>query len=178
GAVICRGRSGQIAPELGSRLSVDSGVSGECLRTGKILRCDDTQRDYRADPEVCRRLGLRSIAVVPVRRDNQTIGIVEAFSSRTYAFAEEHMDALRRLAELARTAYERELGIAAPVEPVAAVLPTEPEFVSPDEGVVARAKETVSAVWRVLISREKRRHLIIGVAAASLTFLVLAGIRF
>src|SRR5436853_90107 len=89
---------------------------------------------------------------------DQTLGaIAEAFSSRTYAVAEEHMDALRRLAELARTAYERELGIAAPVEPVAAVLPTEPEFVSPDEGVVARAKETVSAVWRVLISREKRR---------------------
>ena len=178
GAVICRGRSGEIAPEIGSRLSVDSGVSGECLRTGKILRCDDTQRDYRADPEVCRRLGLRSIAVVPVRRDLQTIGIVEAFSSRTYAFAEEHMDALRRLAELARTAYERELGIAAPAEPVAAVSATEPAFVSPNEGVVAPAKEAVSAAWRILISQERRRHLVIGVVAASVTFLLLAGIRF
>jgi protein TonB len=177
GAVICRGRSGEIAPELGSRLSVDSGVSGECLRTGKILRCDDTQRDYRADPEVCRRLGLRSIAVVPVRRDHQTIGIVEAFSSRTYAFAEEHMDALRRLADLALTAYEREMGIV-PVEPVAEVASNEPEFVLPDEGVVARAKQAVSAAWRVLISEEKRRYLIIGVTAASLTFLVLAGMRF
>jgi TonB family protein len=178
GAVLCRGRSGEIAPELGARLSVDSGVSGECLRTGKILRCDDTQRDYRADPEVCRRLGLRSIAVVPVRRDHQTIGIVEAFSSRTYAFAEEHMDALRRLAELALTAYERELGIASPVEPVAAVASTEPEFVSPDEGLAALARASVSAAWRALIAKEKRRYLIIGVTAASLTFLVLAGMRF
>ena len=45
GLVICRARSGEIAPEVGSRLSVDAGISGECLRTGKVLRCDDTQKD-------------------------------------------------------------------------------------------------------------------------------------
>src|SRR5258708_2648019 len=110
GLVICRARSGEMAPEVGSRLSVDSGISGECLRTGRVLRCDDTQKDYRADPEVCRRLGLRSIAVVPVCRDHQTIAIVEAFSSRTYAFAEEHMVALQLMEELAWTAYETDLG--------------------------------------------------------------------
>src|SRR2546426_8347735 len=49
-AVICVARSGELAPDLGARLSVDSGISGECLRTGKTLRCDNTQRDYRVDP--------------------------------------------------------------------------------------------------------------------------------
>ena len=34
GAVICVGRSGEIAPELGDLLNLDSGISGECLRTG------------------------------------------------------------------------------------------------------------------------------------------------
>ena len=33
--VVCLGRSGEMAPPLGTRLSVDSGISGECLRTGK-----------------------------------------------------------------------------------------------------------------------------------------------
>ena len=54
GVVTCRGRSGELAPEIGTRLSVDSGISGECLRTGKVLRCDDAFKDFRADPEVCK----------------------------------------------------------------------------------------------------------------------------
>ncbi|HZP62989.1 MAG TPA: TonB family protein [Terriglobales bacterium] len=108
GVVTCRGRSGELAPEIGTRLSVDSGISGECLRTGKVLRCDDAFKDFRADPEVCRRLGLRSIAAVPLRGTHGTTGVLEAFSTHAYAFADEHMDALRRLAELAEQARVRE----------------------------------------------------------------------
>src|ERR1700690_2150978 len=37
GQVVCVGRSGETAPELGDRLSVDSGISGECLRTGVTM---------------------------------------------------------------------------------------------------------------------------------------------
>src|SRR5215467_424166 len=81
GLVICRASCGEMAPEVGSRLSVDSGISGECLRTGKVLRCDDTLRDLRTDPEVCRRMGLRSVAAVPLRGRRGTMGVLEAFSS-------------------------------------------------------------------------------------------------
>jgi TonB family protein len=102
--VVCLGRSGDIAPALGTRLSVDSGISGECLRTGNSLRCDDASKDYRADQEVCRRLGLRSIAAVPLRQGAQTVGILEAFSGQRCAFAEEHMSLLIRLARLAEAA--------------------------------------------------------------------------
>ena len=87
---------------------MDSGISGECLRTGKVLRCDDAFKDFRADPEVCRRLGLRSIAAVPLRGAHGITGVLEAFSTHAYAFADEHMDALRRLAELAEQARVRE----------------------------------------------------------------------
>jgi protein TonB len=107
GVVVCVGRSGDSAPELGTRLSVDSGISGECLRTGKVLRCDDTEKDLRADPEVCRSLGLRSIAVVPLRGRHGIMGVLEAFSPRAYAFADEDLTALRELAELAETARAR-----------------------------------------------------------------------
>jgi TonB family protein len=108
GQVVCLGRSGETAPELGARLSVDSGISGECLRMGRTLRCDDTQKDYRADPEVCRKMGLRSIAAVPLRGRHGIIGVLEAFSTRPCAFAEEHMDSLAQLAELAETANARQ----------------------------------------------------------------------
>src|SRR5467141_4057795 len=36
GAMICRARSGDMAPPLGAQLSAVSGISGECLRTGKM----------------------------------------------------------------------------------------------------------------------------------------------
>ena len=44
----------------------DAGLSGECVRTGEIVRCEDTETDRRADRLVCRRLDLRSIVIVPV----------------------------------------------------------------------------------------------------------------
>jgi TonB family protein len=127
GVVVCVGRSGECAPDLGMRLSVDSGISGECLRTGKMLRCDDTQKDYRADPAICLRLKVASIAAVPLHHDGRVVGILEAFSDRTYAFAEEHMKALQDLAQLAEDAYRKELGITEEVPdptpaPIAAVV--------------------------------------------------------
>ncbi|HUJ95072.1 MAG TPA: TonB family protein [Terriglobales bacterium] len=102
--VVCLGSSGETAPPLGTRVSVDSGISGECLRSGKTLVCDDASLDSRADQEACRQLGLRSIAAVPVREKGETIGILEAFSTRPHCFTDAHIDSLRRLAEFAETA--------------------------------------------------------------------------
>jgi TonB family protein len=110
GVIVCRARSGDPTPELGSPLSVDSGISGECVRSASILVCDDTSDDPRVDPEVCRFMGIRSIAVVPLRGPAGIAGILEAFSTRTRAFGEEQIDSLRGLAELAEAAYQRECG--------------------------------------------------------------------
>lgn len=107
GAVVCVGRSGETAPELGARLNVDSGISGECLRTGVIMRCDDASRDFHVDAEVCRDLGLQSIAVVPLRGQHGRVGVLEAFSTQSYAFTEDKMEVLGRLAGLAEAAWAR-----------------------------------------------------------------------
>lgn len=107
GAVVCVGRSGETAPELGARLNVDSGISGECLRTGVIMRCDDASRDFHVDVEVCRQLGLQAIAVVPLRGQHGRVGVLEAFSTESYAFTEDKMEVLGRLAGLAEAAWAR-----------------------------------------------------------------------
>lgn len=104
GAVVCVGRSGENAPALGARLSSESGISGECLRSGRALRCDDTETDTRVDAEVCRHLGLRSIAAVPVRSRLETVGILEVFSTSERAFTEGDLAWLGNLAELADAA--------------------------------------------------------------------------
>ena len=90
GFVTCVGRSGETAPEIGARLNEESGISGECLRTGRTLRCADTETDPRVDAEVCRVLRIRSIATVPVRSNNATVGLLEVFSTEPRAFADEH----------------------------------------------------------------------------------------
>ena len=103
GVVICRARVGETAPAIGAKVDVDSGISGECLRTGKALRCEDTSRDLRVDAEVCRQLGLRSLAVVPLRRRRGVAGVLEVFSAQPHVFTDRHMDLLGQLAEMAET---------------------------------------------------------------------------
>ena len=101
GAVIlCRARCGETSPSLGAQLDADFGISGECLRTGKALRCEDSEEDLRLDPEVCRQLGLRSIAVVPIFESTKVAGILEVFAGQPHAFDDCHLQILQQLAEL------------------------------------------------------------------------------
>lgn len=109
GVIVCRACSGDPAPDFGAPVNTESGISGECLRTDSILVCDDAENDPRVDPDVCRYLGIRSIAVVPLRGPTGIAGILEVFSTQSNAFREPHIDSLRKLAEVAETAYAREL---------------------------------------------------------------------
>jgi len=104
GAMVCRARSGDTAPALGARLSADAGISGECLRTGQIQNCVDTENDPLVDVEVCRHLDLRSIAVLPIQGWRGLNGILEVFSSRPAAFTEQNIALLKELAALAERA--------------------------------------------------------------------------
>jgi TonB family protein len=103
GVVICRARSGDTAPPLGAKLDVDSGISGECLRTGRSKRCNDTLTDPLVDSQVCQELGIRSLAAVPLRGEHGVVGILEIFSDRPYAFSDAHITMLKQLAQIAVT---------------------------------------------------------------------------
>jgi hypothetical protein len=103
----CRASAGVSAPPVGARLQVGSGFSGECVKTGRLLRCDDTDIDSRVDAETCRALGIRSILAAPVRVGEKSIGIVEAFSPQPNTFSEADSRALQRLAETVLAAVNR-----------------------------------------------------------------------
>jgi TonB family protein len=176
GLVICRARSGEMAPEVGSRLSVDSGISGECLRTGKVLRCDDTQKDYRADPEVCRRLGLRSIAAIPLRGQRGTMGVLEAFSTRPYAFAEEHMEYLIRLADLAEAARLRESGsVEARPSPIETSTSQPQRRAAASSSALLWAKNAISVQVRDRFSLRRVRIVLAALAVPLLALLGFSG---
>jgi TonB family protein len=104
GAMVCRARSGDTAPALGARLSAETGISGECLRTGKTQHCRDTENDPLVDVEVCRSLDLRSIAVLPIQGWRGINGILEVFSTKPAAFTEQNIAFLQQLAALAERA--------------------------------------------------------------------------
>jgi GAF domain/PilZ domain len=101
GPMMCRASVGSGGPPLGTHVDIDSGFSGECVRTGKALRCDDTEIDPRVDASVCRRLGIRSIVVAPIRYEREAVGLVEVFSPKCFAFDEGDVAVLERLAQTA-----------------------------------------------------------------------------
>jgi GAF domain-containing protein len=115
-AMVCRARSGDMAPALGATLTAKTGISGECLRTGKTKRCADTENDPVVDLEVCRSLGLRSIAVAPIHGWRGINGILEVFSTQPAAFNEEHIALLQELAVLAERARASQPQGASPAE--------------------------------------------------------------
>jgi putative methionine-R-sulfoxide reductase with GAF domain len=98
GGVVCRASVGDSAPALGARLDVNSGLSGECFRKGKALRCDDAENDPRVDLESCRRLGVRSILAAPVRYERDTVGLLMVFAPEPFNFDEGDVAVVESLA--------------------------------------------------------------------------------
>jgi TonB family protein len=117
GEMVCRATTGADAPELGVRFEMKSGLSGACLQTATVQQCGDTETDARVDAEACRRLGVRSILVLPLVESQGPFGILEVFSSRPNAFRDRDVDTLQ---VLARRVVENKRG----AEQVAAVFPS------------------------------------------------------
>jgi hypothetical protein len=107
GTMICRASAGPGAPPLGATLQVGSGFSGECVRTGKMLRCDDAETDERVDRESCHDLGIRSMLAAPIRLREKVVGLLEVFSSEPNAFGESDGSVVQRFAETISAAVDR-----------------------------------------------------------------------
>jgi putative methionine-R-sulfoxide reductase with GAF domain len=104
--IICRASAGPSAPELGAHLQINSGLSGESMRTRQILRCDDAETDTRVNRESCRALGISSVVVMPLVNEDEVNGVFELFSGRPNAFEERDIAALQRLAEMIQIAVQ------------------------------------------------------------------------
>lgn len=118
--MVCRATTGENAPDLGSRLNMGQSLSGTCVRTGKWQRCNDTENDPRVDAAICRRLGVRSIVVVPVAGAEKPLGVIEVFSVRPNAFSDRQLESLEQFSwEIAENVRRAAGGPAANAEPAA-----------------------------------------------------------
>lgn len=96
--IVCRATCGTNAPELGTRLEKGSGLSGACVRTGKIQSCEDAWNDDRANADLSRLLGVRSVVVYPVVGSEELLGILEILSPLPSAFVARDLETLQALA--------------------------------------------------------------------------------
>jgi diguanylate cyclase (GGDEF)-like protein/PAS domain S-box-containing protein len=72
----------------GVRISIFSSLSGQCLIEGTPLRCDDTEIDERVDRFTCRRIGIRSLIVVPLPHRGETVGVLKICAPEPNAFSD------------------------------------------------------------------------------------------
>ena len=141
--IVCRATTGANAPDLGVRLDVDSGLSGACVKSKQWQRCDDSETDSRVDAEICRGLGVRSILVFPVVREEKLLGVFEIFSPRPNAFSDREIQTLQALSRSIVNNVDRAADVVTPPVPIP------PIPVLPSSGLVATAEAEIIDPSRV-----------------------------
>jgi PAS domain S-box-containing protein len=84
----------------------ETSLSGLCVRTGEVQRCDDTANDRRVDPDVTRRLGVGSLVAVPLKAEGRVLGVLKVVAARANAFGDRDVRALKMMAGLMGTALD------------------------------------------------------------------------
>jgi len=112
GKMVCRATSGENAPDLGVSVEAGSRLTGICLTTGVIQHSRDTESDARVESETCRRLGVRSMLLIPLVDGDGTFGVLQLFSSLPNAFGDQEIATLLRLAD--RVSENRTLTLQSP----------------------------------------------------------------
>ena len=107
-ALVCRAAAGPLSIAPGLRLGPESQLLRECLESGRILRCDDSTSDPRADFDLARQLGARATVLVPLRGRRDRLGVLQAFSGTPWAFTDQDVLCLDLFAELVLAALRPE----------------------------------------------------------------------
>jgi GAF domain-containing protein len=105
--IVCRARTGRTAPDLGVRLQTDSGISAQCVQTGQVVLCHDTEENSYVDLSTCRHLGVRSILAAPLRHFPRTLGVFEVLSSSPHAFDHHDVATMQFLSSMMVAAISR-----------------------------------------------------------------------
>jgi PAS domain S-box-containing protein len=102
--LVYRAASGPARDHVGLYLPIEGSLSGHAVQSGILIYCEDVELDVRVDIEACRRIGIRSMVVVPLLSDDAPIGVLKAFSSRSRAFADLDVYMVQLLAGLCAAA--------------------------------------------------------------------------
>ncbi|HKN78365.1 MAG TPA: sensor domain-containing diguanylate cyclase [Lysobacter sp.] len=92
--MVYRAATGSATAHLGMRLARDNSLSGLCIAAGAPLNCVDSETDPRVNVEACRKIGLRSMIVVPLHHHNTVVGVLKVLSSRPNKFDDDDLHLL------------------------------------------------------------------------------------
>jgi len=146
--MVCRARAGEPAPPLGAPVDVQQGLSGECVRTGLLVRCQDMENDGRIDPGIGRRMGIGSLIAVPIVSDFRVVGLLEVFSPRPCGFTKDHETVLARLAEMIPQTFSEETEQEK----------TQPEKIQPVASGLSSIESSSSGLVSIQATREDLRE--------------------
>ncbi len=169
--MVCCASTGQDAPSLGARLDPHNGLSGCCIETRQPQQCSDTETDPRVNLEACRRLGVRSIVVLPLLDSEQAFGIFEILWSRPDAFGQHDLETLNTLAS--RILECKTSGSTAPAASPQQEQAANPQALNPTEAERLASELFVASSSRdVRIRRRHNRTSLLMAAVVALSLLL------
>ena len=98
--MVYRAVAGAVANQLGLRLKRATSLSGLCVANATPLYCEDSELDSRVDRQACRRVGLRSMVIVPLIHHGVAVGALKVFSPEVSAFGDNDVQILSLMSDL------------------------------------------------------------------------------
>lgn len=86
--LVFRAASGLVKAHLGHRLRIDRSLSGRAVRTGEVLRSDNTEVDPYVDRQAARKIGVGSAIVAPLKHQEKVLGALGVVASTPNAFTD------------------------------------------------------------------------------------------
>jgi diguanylate cyclase (GGDEF)-like protein len=91
--------AGEATPYLGIRMDRRSTLSGLSLDRDQVLYCEDTEIDPRVDRRASRRVNLRSMICVPLKHQEEAVGVLKVYSPEPRRFGPADVETLNLLSE-------------------------------------------------------------------------------
>ncbi len=92
--------SGSASGQVGLRLPMRGSLSGLCIVENRVLRCDDAEHDVRVNRDACRRVGLRSMLVIPLQHEGRPYGVLKVLSPFPFAYRDNDVRSMGMMATL------------------------------------------------------------------------------
>jgi diguanylate cyclase len=98
--MVYRAAAGNLDKQLGLRLARAGSLSGLCIESRKALICEDSETDPRVNREACRKVGLRSMVVVPLKHQEALVGVLKVASPQPGFFGVSEVELLELMSGL------------------------------------------------------------------------------
>lgn len=105
--MVYRAATGGLQPHVGLRIPRAGSLSGLTVASNEVAVCEDTEVDGRVDRGACRKVGARSMLLVPLSFSGRVVGVLKVISGQPNAFGPDDTRSLHLLAGVLGVAIRR-----------------------------------------------------------------------